>query len=165
MQIDEKTLKELKKENIIKEDGSINRIYRFGNVKILKDIAKVITPQKQEIFIDLNDLNEAYEDDFVVVRIIFNPKGKLRGKIFKIIKKSNKEILAYFKSNCFYSVKEDLLLKNIKNELNLKEFDLILIKNQKVIKKIDSLNNPKIDEFISLFLYNEHYRLDKKVIL
>jgi len=159
LKIDEKTIQDLKKENIIKNDGSINRIFKFGKIKILKNTAKIITANNQEIFIDLDDLHGAYEDDFVVVRIIFNPKGKLKGKIFKIIKKSNKEILAYFNDNNFYSIQENMPLKNIKYNLKLKNFDLVIIQNQKVIKKIDSLNNAKIDEFISLFLYNEHYRL------
>ena len=112
----------------------------------------------QKVYLDANSLNGAYKDDLVLVQIVFNPKGKTKGKVLEILERKNSKILCYVKDKELYSVKESLLIDC--DEVNNKNGDIVLFGEGKIVSKFGNINDPKVDEAISLYLFNEYYRLD-----
>lgn len=134
--------------------------YKIGTVKILgTQITLNMERSSQKIYLEANTLNGAYKDDLVLVQIVFNPKGKTKGKVLEILERKNSKILCYVKDKELYSVKESLFIDC--NEVNNKTGDIVLFEEGKIISKFGNIADPKIDEAISLYLFNEYYRLDK----
>ncbi len=155
------------KDEIIIQNGDfyeINSKYKIGTLKIEKNFAileDLINPIKN-IKLELEHLNGAFSGDLVVAKRVFNPRSKIKAKIVKIIDGKKAEILVYVKDNFFVTMKENIVL-NAKIPKNYKENDVLIIDNKefKEIKFIGNLDEPKIDEFISLYIYEEIYRDEK----
>ncbi len=152
----------LLEQGIIKKNGdsyTLNNRYKIGKITIKKDCAQFISNDIQKIFIDLDKLNGAYEDDVVLIQMIFNPRSRTKAKVVEIIERNCAEILCFFKDEKFYTIKDEIEIK-CKNQ-NAKDGDVLVLKNNHIVKILDNISNPKIDEIISLYLYNETYRLEK----
>ncbi|MCG3715843.1 ribonuclease R, partial [Aliarcobacter butzleri] len=100
--------------------------------------------------------------DLVIAKRVFNPKSKIKAKIIKIISSKKAEILVYVKDRAFYTVKENIRIEN-KKALTFNENDVLVVDNKsfEVIKNVGNVSDSKVDEFISLYLYKELYRLEK----
>jgi len=162
MDILEKIYKEQTKPivKLINGEYKLSSRYKIGTVKILKgQITLDIEKSSQKVYLEANTLNGAYKDDLVLVQIIFNPKGKTKGKVLEILQRKNSSILCYVKEKELYSVKESLHIDC--DEVNNKNGDIVLFENGKIVSKFGNINDPTVDEKISLYLYNEYYRLDK----
>jgi len=152
-----KTTNYVKKEN---NNYILNSKYRIGKIKITnnKAILESVDNQIYKINIDLDKLNGAYDSDIVVVQILFNPKGKIKAKVLKIVKKATNTILCYIKDKKIFSFKENIFLKQLENNIKLIDNDIVLYDHNTIIKHIGNLKNSTIDESISLYLYNQEYR-------
>lgn len=142
----------------------LNSKYKIATLKIEKNFAileDLVTPLKN-IKIELDELNGAFDGDLVIARRVFNPKSKIKAKIIKIISSKKAEILVYVKDRAFYTVKENIRIEN-KKALTFNENDVLVIDNKsfEVIKNVGNVSDSKVDEFISLYLYKELYRLEK----
>lgn len=142
----------------------LNSKYKIATLKIEKNFAileDLLTPLKN-IKIELDELNGAFDGDLVIAKRVFNPKSKIKAKIIKIISSKKAEILVYVKDRAFYTVKENIRIEN-KKALTFNENDVLVVDNKsfEVIKNVGNISDSKVDEFISLYLYKELYRLEK----
>ncbi|MFV7789582.1 RNB domain-containing ribonuclease [Aliarcobacter lanthieri] len=158
----------IKDEIVIKVDEhyEINSKYKIATLKIEKNFAvleDLISPLKN-VKIELNELNGAFDNDLVLAKRIFNPRSKTKAKIVKILEGKKTEILVYVSNKIFYTLKEHIELKSNK-AINYKDNDVLIIDNKEFeeIKFIGNLDEPKIDEFISLYLNGENYRDEIKI--
>ncbi|MFW3405916.1 RNB domain-containing ribonuclease [Aliarcobacter butzleri] len=142
----------------------LNSKYKIATLKIEKNFAileDLVTPLKN-IKIELDELNGAFDGDLVIAKRVFNPKSKIKAKIIKIISSKKAEILVYVKDRAFFTVKENIRIEN-KKALTFNENDVLVVDNKsfEVIKNVGNISDSKVDEFISLYLYKELYRLEK----
>ncbi|RBQ30217.1 RNB domain-containing ribonuclease [Aliarcobacter vitoriensis] len=150
----------------IDENYEINSKYKIATLKIEKNFAileDLLTPLKN-IKIELDELNGAFNNDLVLAKRVFNPRSKTKAKIIKVIDGKKAELLVYINDKKFYTLKEHIELKSNKST-KYQENDVLIIDNKdfEEIKFIGNLNEPKIDEFISLYLNGETYRDEIKI--
>lgn len=157
----------IKDEIIVKNEHNnyeLNSKYKVAIVNVGKRlvILEDLISELKNIKIEFDDLNGAYNGDLVLAKRVFNPRSRIKAKIVKILDSKKNDILVYIKDKTFYTVKENIKLEN-KNALKYKDGDVLLIDNKsfELIKNLGNIEDPKIDEFISLYLYDEIYRLDK----
>ncbi|WP_418184929.1 RNB domain-containing ribonuclease [Aliarcobacter vitoriensis] len=158
----------IKDEIVIKidENYEINSKYKIATLKIEKNFAileDLLTPLKN-IKIELDELNGAFDNDLVLAKRVFNPRSKTKAKIIKVIDGKKAELLVYINDKKFYTLKEHIELKSNKST-KYQENDVLIIDNKdfEEIKFIGNLDEPKIDEFISLYLNGETYRDEIKI--
>ena len=157
----------LKDEIIVKNTDDtfeLNSKYKVALVKVGKNLVVLedLISEHKNIKIEFDDLNGAYDGDLVLAKRVFNPRSKTKAKIVKILDGKKNEVLVYIKDKAFYTVKENIKLEN-KNALKYQDGDVLLVENKslELIKNLGNIENPKIDELISLHLYNEIFRLEK----
>jgi len=154
---------------IVKYENDLYRLnskYRYGSVVVSKHTAtlNLTNNSSQKIYIEFDKLNGAYNDDKVIVQIMFNPKTKIKAKVVHILSTNDNEILCYKKENIIVTIKENITIANLETlAKQIKDGDVIIIKNNKLVKTLGNINDPKVDELISLYLGNELYRLDQSV--
>lgn len=160
-------IEELVSKNIVKyvdNNITINKKYKIGTLKIQNDIAKVIPmdTHSKPIFIDKSNLLNCYNEDIVIVKMIFNPRGKLKAKIIEVVQKHSGKIVCFIKKEALNAKCEVLSIKdnlNVKCEvLDAKDGDIVIVQNEQIIQILGGISDPKVDELISLYLYNENYR-------
>lgn len=159
----------LKDEIIVKNKDNnyeLNSKYKVSIVNVGKNlvILEDLISEYKNIKIEFNDLNGAYDGDLVLAKRVFNPRSRTKAKIVKILDGKKNEILVYIKDKAFYTIKENIILEN-KNALKYNEGDVLLVDNKslELIKNLGNIEDPKIDEYISLYLYKEIFRLDKSL--
>ena len=150
---------------IINSDNyELNSKYKVATVKIGKNlvILEDLVSELKNIKIEFEDLNGAYNGDLVLAKRVFNPRSKTKAKIIKVLDGKKAEILVYIKDKAFFTVKENIKIEN-KNALKYEDGDVLIIDNKsfELIKNVGNIKDSKIDEFISLYLYEETYRLEK----
>ncbi len=157
----------LKEDIIVKNENNnyeLNSKYKVAIVNVGKNlvILEDLLSEHKNIKIEFDDLNGAYNGDLVLAKRIFNPRSRVKAKIVKILDGKRAEVLVYIKDKAFHTVKENITLEN-KNALKYNEGDVLLVDNKSLdlIKNLGNIEDPKIDEFISLHLYQEIYRLEK----
>ena len=143
------------------ENGTytLNSKYKIGTVSISNKTAilNLQSNSSQKIFIDFEKLNGAYRDDTVVVQVLFNPKGKTKAKVIQILNRNANAILCLVKDKNLFTIKENILIDC--DVVNNKDGDVVIFEEGKIISKFGNIMDAKVDESISLFLYNEYYRL------
>ena len=157
----------LKEEIIIKKEDEtyeLNSKYKVALVKVGKNLVVLedLISEHKNIKIEFDDLNGAYDGDLVLAKRVFNPRSRTKAKIERILDGKKNDVLVYIKDKAFYTVKENIKLEN-KNALKYQNGDILLVENKslELIKNLGNIENPKMDELISLHLYNEIYRLEK----
>jgi ribonuclease R len=148
-------------QDVISEENNhfiLNKKYKIGHISVHNG-KFYLTSQidGKDILIAKEDLFGSNEGDFVLARVIFNPRGKLKVKIVLLIEKNNEQLLVVFKENQFISVKNGNPLV-LENKPKAKEGDLYLIEKGEY-DFFGNLSTPEIDEKIALYLYKEEYRL------
>lgn len=140
---------------------SLNSKYKIGTVSISEKIATLhlSTNSSQKIYLDFDKLNGAYRDDIVLVQILFNPKGRTKAKVIQILNRTENDILCYVKNKNLYTIKENILIDC--EIVNNKDGDVVVFSQGKITSKFGHIEDAKVDEKISLFLYHELYRLDE----
>ena len=158
-------LKPFVDKNILKQNNNkfeISKKYKIGILQILNDGSKLLPLNKTDKTIKIEDTKQFNNGDLVIAQIIFNPRGILKGKIIDLIQTNQTSSLCYIKDNKLYDIKT-LTLVNF--NINLKQYkneDLLLIQDSKVVELYGNLNDNSIDEKISLYLYNQEYRIKQK---
>ena len=160
--------KYIKDKIVIKKDNryEINSKYKIGILKIEKNFAILedLTNPIKNIKLELDSLNGAFNNDLVLAKRIFNPRSKIKAKIEKVLDGKKAEILVYVKDKTFVTLKENIFLNSSK-AFKYKDSDVLIVDNKEFeeIEFIGNLNDAKIDEFISLYLYEELYRDKQRV--
>ncbi|MDZ7819226.1 MAG: RNB domain-containing ribonuclease [Aliarcobacter sp.] len=157
----------LKDEIIVKNEDNnyeLNSKYKVAMVSVGKNlvILEDLISEHKNIKIEFDDLNGAYDGDLVLAKRVFNPRSRTKAKIVKILDGKKNDVLVYIKDKAFHTIKENIKLEN-KNALKYDEGDVLLVDNKslELIKNLGNIKDPKIDEYISLHLYKEIFRLDK----
>lgn len=134
--------------------------YKIGKIKLSNNMAllELLEKKTQKIFIDHKNLNGAYENDIVLVQVIFNPKGKTKAKVLEVLDRENTNILCYVKGSELYSVKENIFIDC--DIVNNRDGDIVIFDGKKIIKIFGNISDARVDEKISLYLYNELYRIE-----
>ena len=159
---------ELIKLKIVKDDGKVLKIgskYRVGKIDISKSgtgFLEQIGIKAKDLLIEPQHLNGASKGDLVIARRIFQAKKRPSAKVVFIVQKAFKFSVGVFD-------KEKLQFLNIKTllPLTVKATKKSLKKlPDKTVAKIDNehqiiteilgvLDDPKVDEKISLALFNK----------
>ncbi len=164
-------------------DGKIIKLkssYRIGKVDVTKKGFGFLIPigvKERDYLIESHHLNGASKGDLVIAQKLFNKKGRPKAKVIYILEKAFAVSVAYL----VYEIKNGKkvpVLKNIKtNEplfVNEKKKTLKKLPEGAVFKinnytaKIEEvlgvLDDPWIDDKISLALYNKKEEFSKKAI-
>lgn len=163
--MEQKKLKKLydnQSANIVKIEHGIyilNSKYKIGTITLANKIALLNLSENssQKIFIDFDKLNGAYRDDKVLVQVLFNPKGKTKAKVIQILNRNANSILCYVKDKNLFTIKENILIDC--ESIDNKNGDVVLFEGSSISAKFGNIMDAKVDEQISLFLFNEYYRL------
>ena len=150
------------KDMISFENGilKINKKYKIGYVVVNHGKFYLNSPfDEKDTLIDREDLLGSDEGDFVVVRVIFNPRGKLKVKVVLMVEKNQSKSLVVYHKHNFISVKNNNKVHTTIIQ-NPKEGDLYLLDTDSY-DFFGNMSNPTVDEKISLYLYKEDYRLSK----
>jgi len=138
---------------------TLNSKYKIGTVSISNKTAilNLQNNSSHKIFIDFEKLNGAYRDDTVLVQVLFNPKGKTKAKVIQILNRNANAILCIVNDKNLFTIKENILIDC--DVVNNKDGDVVIFEEGKITSKFGNIIDAKVDEKISLFLYNEYYRL------
>lgn len=166
-----KALEQLLKEDVVYKENDnykLNSKYKVGTIKIDKKraILEDISNEHKNVSLDFNHLSGAYDGDLVLAKRVFNPRSKIKAKVIRVLDAIQKEILVYIKDNHLHTIKENIQLEN-KPKFDFIDGDVFVVDNKslKMIKHIGNVNDPKTDEYISLYLYNEQIRLKKPLMI
>jgi len=154
--------------------------YRIGKVDVTKKGFGFLTPigvKEKDYLIEAEHLNGASRGDLVIAEKLFNKKGRPKAKVVYILEKAFSISVVYltfeYKNN-----KKIPVLKNIKTDLQtfvaekkktlkkLPEGAVFKVDNytNKIIDVLGVLDDPWVDEKISLALYNKKEEFSKKAI-
>ena len=151
--------------NILKQNNNkfeISKKYKIGILQILNDGAKLLPLNKSEKTINIDDTKSCNNGDLVIIQVIFNPRGKLKGKIIELIQSNQTSSLCYIKESKLYDIKTLTLVNYKINIKSYKDGDVLLIQDSNVKEIYGNINDNSIDEKISLYLYNQEYRIKEK---
>jgi ribonuclease R len=154
--------------------------YRIGKIDVTRKGFGFLTPlgvKEKDYLIEAEHLNGAGRGDLVIAEKLFNKKGRPKAKVIYILEKAFSVSVVYltfeYKNN-----KKIPVLKNIKTDLQtfvaekkktlkkLPEGAVFKIDNytNKIIDVLGVLDDPWVDEKISLALYDKKEEFSKKAI-
>lgn len=162
-------LEKLKKLEIVNQnDGilTINSKYRLGRLEVSQKSNYLVSYESssKDLLIEEMNLNGAKHGDIVVCKRIFAKSKTPLGKVVLIAQKAHQKIVAYLKN-----IDGILVPSLIRNELpisiahtkeELQEYGVGAVlkideTTQKIQECLGNINDPKVDEKISLTLYNK----------
>ena len=150
---------------ILKQNNNkfeISKKYKIGILQIQNDFSKLLPLDKSDKSLKIDDTKQYNNADLVIVQVIFNPRGMLKCKIVELIQSNQNSSLCYIKDKKLYDVKT-LTLVNYKININsYKDGDIFLIQDLKIKELYGNINDNDIDEKISLYLFNQEYRIKQK---
>ena len=162
-------LKEFEKEDIVifkDEKYLLNSKYKIGTIQVNKNRATLhdLLNEHKDISLDFEHLSGAFDGDLVIAKRVFNPRSKIKAKVLRVLSGDKSDILVYVKDRKYFTVKESILLQN-KKKIEAKDGDILLVDNKsfEVSEILGSIQDASLDEKISLILYKEDYRLNKKI--
>lgn len=169
-QEDQNSFQELQTINAIEEvDGlwKLKNIYRAGVIYIGKDGNGYLESEfkeQKDLLIESDFLNGAKYGDTVVAKRVIARRGRATAKVVSVIVKSKMFSICYThrdEQNNFIilDIKTALPTHAIMEGMDLKAFKLgtvlkVDIETEKVLEVMGQLNDPKVDEKISLALFN-----------
>ncbi len=153
--------------------------YKIGKVDITKKGYGFLIPidEKKDYLIEAHHLNGASKGDLVVAKKLFNKKGRPKAKVIYILEKAFAVSVVYLK----YEIRKGKkvpVLRNIKTDeevfVNEKKKTLKKLPDgavfkvnnytNKIVEVLGVLQDPWVDEKISLGLYNKKEEFSKKAI-
>ncbi len=160
----------LQKNGVIEEVGGLwrlNSLYRAGRLYVAKDGRGYVEAQFKEhkdLLIEADDFGGAKEGDTVIAKRIIARRGRASGKIVMIITKAHLYTIVYTHRSAggnfeILNLKTALPTHAVMEGMDLKAFKLgtvLKIDNEtdRVVEILGNLSDPKVDEKISLALYD-----------
>ena len=148
--------------------------YVVGTIDINSKGVGFLTPHtgKKDLLIEPYDLNGAKKGDLVIAKRIFSRNSRPKAKVILLLKKAFETIVGYL------SFEDKPIIRNIKTEqeikTNIKAKQLKKLPEGAVFKLdaytyeieevLGVLDDPKVDEKISLALYNRYEEFPKQAI-
>ena len=163
-------------------DGKIIKLkssFRVGKVEVTKKGFGFLVPfgiKEKDYLIEQHDLNGATNGDFVIAKRLFK-KGRPKVKVIYILQKAFSTSVVYLDFKIKNGKKEPVL-KNIKTDLEVfvdekkKTFNslpkgaVFKVNNytNKIVEVLGVLDDPLVDEKISLALYDKKEEFSKKAL-
>ncbi len=152
------------------EDGlhKLKSIYRAGEVYINaegKGYMSSLFKEQKDLLIEPNDLKDAKNGDFVVAKRVIARRGRASAKVVTIIKHAVLTSIYILKKEGnlykFVDIKTSLEGNIFQDGVDLKIYKVgTLFKvdalTNKVTEVIGHIDDPKVDEKISLYMYNRY---------
>lgn len=167
---DKNAFQALKKLDALEEINglwSLKSIYRVGRLYINKEGRGFVEAQNKEqkdLVVEADDMGEANEGDVVVVKRIIARRGRASARVQLIVRKAHIFQLVYTHTNAsgffeILNIKTGLPTHAVMEGMDLKAFKMGTVLKvdtvtDKVLELFGNLSDPKIDEKISLALYN-----------
>jgi len=159
---------DLIRHKIVKIDGKIVKIsskYRVGTIDIARNgtgFLEVLGVKAKDLLIEPEHLNGASKGDLVIAKRIFKGGGRPKAKVVYILEKAFRFSVAYFdkEAGLFFNVKNEAPIAVKASKKSLKELpDKVVVKvdNESgiIVEVLGVLDDPAVDEKISLALYNK----------
>ena len=157
-----------------KKELKLSSDYVVGTIDINSKGVGFLTPHtgKKDLLVEPEDLNGASKGDFVIAKRVFSRNSRPKAKVIILLQKAFETIVAYL------SYEPNPVLRNIKTEqkieTNIKQkqlkklppnavFKLDAYTNE-IIEVLGVLDDAKVDEKISLALYNKKEEFSKEAI-
>jgi ribonuclease R len=163
----------LKEKIVIKDDNffSISSKYRIGSIDILKENRGYLNSfenSSKDIIIDSENMNGAKNRDIVICKRIFTKSTRQTGKVVQIVEHIPKKIVAILKDI-------DNILTAFDIEKNIKlpvvvdkkyKVNMVVLVDEdsgEITEILGNINDPKVDEKISLNLFHKNMDFDYEV--
>jgi len=164
------TLEELLLAKAVKPEGDIYKLdskYRFGVLDISASgkgyLAVLGSKNEKDLVVEGTDLGDAGKGDIVLAKRLFS-RGRPRAKVILVLKKAFEVSVGYTKK-----VEEKIVVLNVKTDLPvtvaaspkaLRQMPIgtvLKVDNytSQIIETLGVLDDPKVDEKISLAIYNK----------
>ncbi len=171
-------INDLSKLKAIKQQKNFYKLhsdYRFGTLDLSRSntgFLEVISPKKvKDLLIEEKDLLNSAKGDLVLVKRIYSKFGRPKAKVVYIIKKKDNYQVVYTKNingkivgiNVKTGIQSTITasaksLKKLPNKTVLK----IDSKTSSIVEVLGVLDDPKVDEKISLALYDKKEQFSEK---
>ncbi len=160
-------LDELIREHIVKESGGrviLDAKYRAGTLDVLPSgtaFLEMIGATGKDLLIEPQNLHGAKNGDYVIVRRLFGKPGRPSAKVVKIVQPAFVYAVGYIKRTesglMPFHIKTDLPMELKSPTESLPEHTVFQVDNRtsKITKTLGSLDDPKVDEKISLAIFNK----------
>ncbi|WP_419766070.1 MAG: RNB domain-containing ribonuclease [Arcobacter sp.] len=167
-QNDKEYLEPFIKDDIVSLENDIYKLnskYRVGIIKIKNKSVTLndLDNEHKTLKLDMNELKGAYNNDLVLVKRIFNPRSSFKAKVEQILYTNATSLLVYVNEGEIFSVKEAIKLETKKDFSSFTNGNIYVINSKtfEIEKEVGNIKEPKVDQYISLFLYDELIRLEK----
>ncbi len=167
---DKNTFQELQRIGVLEEaDGlwRLSSLYRAGRLYIGKDGRGYVEAQfkeQKDLLVEPDHLGDAKHGDTVVVKRIIARRGRASGKVVMVITKAHLFTIAYTHRDeagnfLILNIKTGEPTHAVMEGMDLKAFKLgtvmkVDVDDDKVLEVFGHLDDPRVDEKISLALYN-----------
>lgn len=139
----------------------LNKLYKIGHVKRNSDKVFLDSYFDKKHFEIIGETNQLDEGDLVLVKVIFNPRGKIKVKFVQTLETTKQSLLLYLNNGELINLKTKSIKEVDDFDCRIyEEFDLFLYTQNK-LKYIGNLHDAKIDDFIALYTYKQEFRLEK----
>ncbi len=160
-------LEELVEEHIVKEiDGRVilDSKYRGGILDVLPSgtaFLQMIGAKGKDLLVEPQHLHGAKNGDYVIVRRLFGRSGRPSAKVVKILRPASVFAVGYIKHTesgpMPLHIKTDLPMELESPIEDMSEHTVFQVDNRtsKITKVLGNLDDPKVDEKISLAIFNK----------
>ncbi|MGM0623508.1 MAG: RNB domain-containing ribonuclease [Campylobacterota bacterium] len=155
------TLRQL---DAVEEDDnyiSLKSNFRIGQLFELKEGGAYLVSQEithTDLFIEPHNLNDARHGDIVVAKKLLAKRGRPSAKVMVVLKHNSLLSVAYKKEGKIVSIKTELPLDF---SAHINEGEVIKIKADKQYELLGHIDDAKVDEKISLALYDKVEAFDE----
>ncbi|BBG65422.1 3'-to-5' exoribonuclease RNase R [Hydrogenimonas sp.] len=160
-------LDELIREHIVKVSGETVKLdakYRAGTIDLLPSgtaFVEMIGAKGRDLLVEPENLHGAKNGDYVIVRRLFGKAGRPSAKVVKVVQPAFVYAVGYIKRTESglepFHIKTDLPMELKSPIVELEEGTLFQVDNRtsKITQILGSLKDPKVDEKISLAIFNK----------
>ncbi len=167
-------LDELLREGIVKEIGEkvlLDSKYRAGVVDLLPSgtaFLELIGAKGRDLLIESQNINGAKNGDYVIVKRVFGKPGRPSARVVKVVQPAFVYAVGYIKNTESglqpFHIKTDLPMELKSSIEGLSEYTLFQVDNRtsEITQILGNLNDPKVDEKISLAIFNKQEQFSKE---
>ena len=147
----------------------LDSLHRAGRLYLGKDgrgYVEASQPDHRDLLVEPENLNDARRDDIVVVKRFIAKRGRASGKIVEVIEKAHLYTIAYTHKDelgnfMVLDVRNGEPTTVVMGDMDISAFKIgtvfkVDIDDNRVIEVFGHLDDPKVDEKISLHLYDRH---------
>ncbi len=177
---DKNSFQSLKQMSVIEEiDGlwKLKSLYRVGRLYINKQgkgFVEASTAEQKDLLIEPDDIGDANHGDVVVVKRIIARRGRASAKVVLVVKQAHIFNILYTNRNEvdtfeILNIKTGLPSHAVMEGMDLKAFKIGTVLKvdsltDRVLEVFGDLSDPKVDEKISLALYNRADKFEQDCI-